>query len=170
MGGDLQVTSTRGAGSTFWFELELNTTGPRSRDSDPKPVIAGYAGPRRSVLVVDDVLESRAVLVELLEPLGFQVAEAENGAAALTMARAARPDLIVTDLAMPEVGGRELTRRLRENTDLASVPIIVISATNSAGSQRERETLAHDAFFTKPIDTEELLVSIAGLLGIQWEY
>jgi len=108
--------------------------------------------------------------VELLEPLGFQVAQAENGAAALNMARAARPDLIVTDLAMPEVGGHELTRRLRENADLASVPIIVISASNSARSGRERQTLAQDAFFTKPIDTEALLVSIASLLGIQWEY
>lgn len=170
MGGELQVTSSPGAGSTFWFELELNKTGERCADSGPKPVIAGYAGPRRSVLVVDDVLESRAVLVELLEPLGFQVAQAENGAAALNMARAARPDLIVTDLAMPEVGGHELTRRLRENADLASVPIIVISASNSARSGRERQTLAQDAFFTKPIDTEALLVSIASLLGIQWEY
>ena len=170
MGGEIQVTSSPGAGSTFWFELELNTTGHRPRDSGSKPVIAGYAGPRRSVLVVDDVLESRAVLVELLEPLGFLVAQAENGATALNMARAARPDLIVTDLAMPEVGGHELTRRLREDADLASVPIVVISASNSARSGGERQTLARDAFFTKPIDTEALLVSIASLLGIQWDY
>jgi CheY-like chemotaxis protein len=170
MGGDLQVTSSLGTGSTFWFELELNTTGHPFGDSGPKPVISGYAGPRRSVLVVDDVLESRALLVELLEPLGFHVAQAENGATALSMARAARPDLIVTDIGMPEMGGYELGRRLGEDTGLASVPVIVISATHSAGSQREREALAEDARFTKPIDTEELLVTIARLLGIQWQY
>ena len=170
MGGNLKVSSSPGAGSAFWFELELNTTELHAQDGGPELVISGYAGPRKSVLVVDDVFESRALIVQLLEPLGFHVAEAENGAAALHRALAARPDLIVTDLVMPEMSGRELTRRLRENPDLAGIPVIVVSASTSGGTEGKPSDAAEDAYFAKPIDTEEFLAAIADLLGIQWEY
>ena len=169
MGGNLQVTSAPGAGSTFWFELELNTAGHHSGDSGgPEPVITGYAGPRKSVLVVDDVLESRALIVQLLEPLGFHVDEAENGVTALQKARAVPPDLVVTDLVMPEMSGRELTRRLRESPQLADIPVIIVSASTSAGV--EPSGGVENAFLTKPIDTEEFLATIASLLGLQWKY
>ncbi len=170
MGGELQVTSAPGAGSTFAFELDLDVIGSRAAEPAPGAVICGYRGPRKSVLVVDDVPESRAVLVHLLESLEFGVAQAKNGTEALNMVRAARPDLVVTDVVMPEMDGRELTRRLRELPDLARVPVIVVSAAASARVEEEWRALGADAFITKPIDTEELLVKMGRLLAIEWDY
>jgi CheY-like chemotaxis protein len=170
MGGELQVRSSPESGSTFWFELEVKTPGTHRGKADPEALVCGYAGPRKSVLIVDDIPESRAVLVQLLEPLGFAVLQATNGGEALTIAQATRPDLVLTDLVMPEMDGRELTRRLRGRPELASVPIIVASAAASARGELEWRELGADAFLAKPIRAEELLVEIERMLEIKWVY
>jgi CheY-like chemotaxis protein len=133
----------------------------------PGGVITGYRGPRNTVLVVDDVAENRTVLVDLLRPLGFTVIEAGNGREALEKARQVRPDLVLTDIVMPQMDGREASRRLRELPGLSSVPVITLSASASAMAEAPAATGA-DAFLSKPIDIEELLRNIAALLKLEW--
>ena len=170
MGGDIHVTSQVEAGSTFWFELDMQPTAELPRTNRPVGVMIGYRGRRRVVLVVDDVPESRAVLADMLMPVGFAVVEAGSGRQALSMAQELRPDLVITDLAMPEMDGRELVRCLRETADFSRAPIIITSSAPLARTEPERVACAADAFLTKPLDAQEVLGRIAALLAIEWIY
>src|SRR5262249_50804897 len=106
MGGELRADSRFGHGSTFWFDLQVPVLEKVNESGLPvQATLTGYEGRRRKVLVVDDVLESRRLLHDWLLPLGFETAEAVNGMQALELAREFRPDLILIDLAMPQMGG-----------------------------------------------------------------
>jgi CheY-like chemotaxis protein len=134
----------------------------------PAVGIIGYRGPRKTVLIADDVTENRAVLVDLLHPLGFTVIEAANGHEALEKAIKVRPDLVVTDIVMPGMDGREATRRIRELPQLSSVPVIAVSARPSARADVAATKRGADAFLIKPLRTEEVLRNIASLLELEW--
>src|SRR5207248_441651 len=134
----------------------------------PSARICGYAGARRKVLVVDDLAENRAVLRDMLGPVGFEVIEAAEGRDALRIAQADRPDLILMDVFMPGMNGLQATARLRQFPALAGVPIITVSA--SALGRDEESSLAAgaDAFLPKPVNEHRLLEAIGGLLRIDW--
>jgi CheY-like chemotaxis protein len=170
MGGDIRVESRVGQGSTFWFELELPVVEAELTAAAPEWVVTGYRGPRRKVLVVDDVAENRAVLVDMLGHLGFEMAEAANSCEGLIQAQSLRPDLILMDIVMPEMDGLEATRRLRRLTDFKDVPIIAISA--SASMEDEEISLAAgvNAFLPKPVDLDRLLPQVTVLLKLDWTY
>jgi CheY-like chemotaxis protein len=130
----------------------------------------GYEGPRKTVLVIDDVPENRSMLVDLLAPLGFVLVEAANGPEALERARRVPADLVLTDFVMPEMDGWETTRRLRELPGMAAVPAIIVSAAASGGHAHDLLAAGADAFMSKPIDTEELLNKIVALLSLEPTY
>ncbi|MBD2678661.1 MULTISPECIES: response regulator [Nostoc] len=90
--------------------------------------IIGFEGSQRQVVVVDDRWENRSVLVSLLEPLGFAVMEVSNGREGLAKAKEIHPDVIITDLMMPEMNGYEMLRELRQIPELKHVPAIASSA------------------------------------------
>ena len=110
-----------------------------------------------TILIVDDERSLRFLVRVILENEGYDVVEAHNGAAALERVQEARPDLIVTDLMMPVMGGRELIERLRSDPETAAVPIVVLSA--NAGLAAE----AADAAFSKPFDVDLLLETVQTL-------
>ena len=168
MGGDIQVDSQLGAGSMFSFELDLPVASLEPQAIEPGGLIIGYRGPRKTVLVVDDAAENRAVLVDLLQPLGFTVTEAANGREAVESASKVPPDLMVTDVFMPEMDGWEAIRRTRALPGLARLPVVVVSASVSVGPEEAPPDLEADAFLIKPIDTDELLRNIASLLDVTW--
>ena len=170
MGGDIQVESRIGQGSTFWFELELPVVEVEIATAPAAGIVTGYQGPRKKVLIVDDVAENRAVLVDMLGPLGFQMAEAENGSEGLEKAQTLRPDLILMDIVMPEMGGLEATRRLRQLPAQKEVPIIAVSASTSGGDKESSLAAGVNAFQPKPIDFGILLAQIASLLKLNWTY
>ncbi len=170
MGGDIHVDSQVGAGSTFWFELVLPPVAGDSLPHETEQVVRGYAGPRKTILVVDDVAGNRAVVVDLLGDLGFAMLEAVDGADAVQKTELLKPDLVLMDIVMPGMDGLEATRRLRALPCCSAVPIIAISA--NAFSQDEERYLAADvnAFLTKPVDHGKLLLQIASLLGLTLLY
>jgi len=170
MGGEIRVDSRPAQGSVFWFELNMHLATVEPRASTFRQVMTGYKGPRRTVLVIDDVPENRSMLVDLLAPLGFELMEAVNGREALDRAQVHLPDLVLTDLVMPEMGGWEVTRRLRELPGAASVPVIIVSADASGGHAQDFPAAGADAFLSKPIDTEELLTNIVHLLKLEPTY
>jgi PAS domain S-box-containing protein len=169
MGGDIHVKSQVGVGSTFWFELkvplvETEIVAPAERS------VTGYAGPRKKVLVVDDVAANRAMAVDMLGQLGFDVIEAVNGREALEKAQSARPDWILTDIVMPEMDGLEATRRLRQLPGLQNVPIIAMSASASGSDELKSMAAGVNAFVAKPIDLDKLLAQVASVLKLNWTY
>jgi CheY-like chemotaxis protein len=130
--------------------------------------ITGYRGERRRVLVIDDVAENRAVLVDLLGPLGFEVTAAGDGAQGLAIAERETPHAIIVDLAMPDIDGFEVMRRIRGAPSLAGVAIIASSASiSSTGAEESRKAGAND-FLPKPVRAAELFEKLEKLLGLEW--
>ncbi|MGX7000184.1 ATP-binding protein [Caballeronia sp. KNU42] len=170
MGSDILVESRKGEGSTFWFDLEAVPVPSVSQESHAAWVVTGYAGMRRSVLVIDDVATNRAVAVDMLGQIGFDMTEAASGQEALDKAQVKRPSLILTDIVMHEMDGLETMRRLRLLPDFASVPIIAISASPTGGDERRSFSAGADAFVAKPIHLDTLLTKIAALLSLTWTY
>ncbi|MFM0223940.1 ATP-binding protein [Paraburkholderia dipogonis] len=172
MGGEIEVKSEIGQGSTFRFELPAASATPVLRKTTgpaPLPFTAtGYEGPRRKVLVVDDVEVNRAIVVDLLGRLGFDTVEAENGRDGLEKAQRERPALILTDIVMPEMDGFELTRNLRQLQEFADVPIVAMSASPSGVNRAMSIEAGANAFLSKPVDLAALLAEIATLLGLKW--
>jgi CheY-like chemotaxis protein len=170
MGGEIEVRSQPGKGSLFWFEIEV----AGSRRAPQVPLVhsapIGYVGERRKILVVDDVLENRAMLLEALDTLGFVVAEACNGLEALATAARFQPDLLVMDLMMPVMDGFEATRRLRNVPQGAALPIIATSASATTQIEVRSREAGASAFVSKPIQEPVLLSVIAGLLHLDWVF
>jgi CheY-like chemotaxis protein len=170
MGGDIGFESALGKGSRFWLDVSLPALAEAAAAPVPQRLASGYRGPRKRVLVVDDVAENRTLVASFLKALDFSVAEARDGRAAMVLAEAALPDLILMDSVMPVVNGLEATRLLRRHRALCSVPIITISA-NASQADRDRSlAMGVDAFMAKPIDFEQLLAHIEALLGLDWIY
>jgi signal transduction histidine kinase/CheY-like chemotaxis protein len=170
MGSDILVESRKSEGSTFWFDLDAVPVPSVSAVTHAAWVVTGYVGPRMSVLVIDDVPTNRAVVVDMLGQIGFEMIEAASGPEALEKARLKRPSLVLTDIVMREMDGLETMRRLRLLPDLANVPIIAISASPSGGDEQRSLTAGADAFVAKPIHLDTLLTQIAGLLKLTWTY
>jgi CheY-like chemotaxis protein len=167
MGSDVQVESRVGEGSTFWFELTLPVIVPKI-ETAVMPEVVGYRGARKKILVVDDVADNRAVAVGMLDQLGFETIEADSGADGLTKAQAQRPDLILMDLVMPGMDGLEATRRLRASPAFNDVPIIMLSASASAGDRQQSLQSGANVFLPKPIEQERLLAQLGSLLRLDF--
>ena len=171
MGGQLKVESTLGEGSCFWFELPMTLSAWRGVEIyEDNQTIVGFSGEAQQLLIVDDNWNNRAVLVDLLTPLGFQTVEAKNGQAALALAAAQPPDLIITDLVMPEMDGFELIRTIRQTDRLQDIPIIATSASVYEQDQQKSLTIGSNAFLPKPIEAKTVLQLLQWLLPIKWRY
>jgi len=171
MGGAIEVKSELGEGSEFSFTLELPLAkdwAQRQGAIQRSDRIIGYQGERRTILIVDDRWENRAVLSNLLEPLGFTTIEAENGREGLAKLRELQPDLLVTDLAMPVMDGVELIERIRSTQDLQHYKIVVSSASVSYADQQRALDSGGDRFLAKPVNAGELFAVISDCLDLAW--
>ena len=172
MGSQLQVDSTLGVGSTFGFELEVTQASELMELAPLTPAqeIIGYQGERKKILVVDDHRENCAVLLNLLEPIGFEMREAANGEEGLEQAKEFVPDLIILDLVMPEIDGFELVHCLRQLPEFQETILIASSASVSEFYQLQSKELGCDDFLPKPIQVEALFSKIQDYLGLRWVY
>lgn len=168
MGGDIHIESRVGAGSVFWFDLTLPVAEPAPALPAQAGVVAGYEGATRRILVADDIEANRGMLVDLLRPLGFVVAEARDGEAALREAQAHRPDVVMMDLAMPVMDGLEATRRLRQDAATRDLPVIALSANASRSDHDAALAAGATSFLSKPFSREQLLDEIARCLNLRW--
>ncbi len=169
MGSRLEVESELGVGSTFWFDVELPVTLAQAEGAGgdrPQGRISGYAGRRRRILVVDDKPVNRSVVVDALTCLGFDLAEATNGRAALEQLPSFQPDLIVTDLVMPELDGFEMTRQIRQAG--YAMPILASSASVLDADRCRSLGVGCNDFLPKPIDLDLLLAKLETHLQLTW--
>jgi len=169
LGGDIRVESRADGGSVFSFELDVRVLQAGMPAAPPAArVVTGYHGPKKKVLVVDDVAENRAVLVSMLGRLGFEMYEADCGSAGLLEAQAVHPHLILMDVVMPDISGVEVIRRLRQLPALHDVPIVAISASASTDIQESTLAAGANAFLPKPVDLQLLMQRTSGLLRLNW--
>jgi signal transduction histidine kinase/CheY-like chemotaxis protein len=168
MGGDLTVQSEVGKGSRFRVKLLLSDV-PRPRIASTKEDrVRGYVGPRQTILVVDDNEVQRDLVRQLLAPLGFDVLAASSGAECLAMVEQAKPNLILLDIAMPEMDGWQVAQRLRRSArEPTAIVMLSANAIDQGGLLAERLC---DDHVMKPIDLRQLLKKIHALLNIEWTY
>lgn len=172
MGSSLEVESQLGKGSIFWFEVELPEAKQWVASSRvmQQGTITGYQGKKRTILVVDDKWENRSVILNLLEPIGFELIEASNGQEGIDRAVASQPDLIITDLVMPVMDGFDLIRQIKQSAQLKNVAIIASSASVFESDQNQSLDVGADAFLSKPVVAEILLEILHLHLNLVWIY
>jgi signal transduction histidine kinase len=170
MGSQICVKSTIGQGSTFWIDLEFPVVSTQLETPIVRVLrtIIGYQGERRKILVVDDRWENRSVLVNLLEPIGFDMIEAKNGKEGLKTALRVQPDLIIVDLLMPDMNGWEMTRQARQNPKLKMVPIIASSASVFEQERQKSQEAGCNDFLPKPIQADNLFDQLKTHLNLTW--
>jgi signal transduction histidine kinase/CheY-like chemotaxis protein len=171
MGGRITVTSRRGEGSVFTLAVPIIHPEAAERPADPptgpiaKPVWAsGPAAHRPRILVVDDTPANRDYLAQRLAP-HFEVLLAEDGLEAIEAARRSRPQLILMDLWLPRLDGREATRIIKADPALADIPVVAVSANIAEVDLEEIAAIGCVAFLPKPIDEALLLATLRQYLG-----
>ncbi len=115
----------------------------------------------KRLLIVDDELAIVEALQDILSVEGYDVATAFNGAEGLHRMAEAKPDLVLLDLMMPVMDGREMLRRMREDGGLRDIPVVVMSA----GRISDEERRSSARFLAKPFELDVLLDTIAELLA-----
>ena len=168
MGGEISVRSTVGTGTVFTIRILLSTVVSPRIESRQRRRIVGYRGQRRTVIVADDDGAHRELMREMLVPLGFVLLTAPDGPTCLQLAKNCDPDLFLLDIAMPEMDGFELARRLRAE-GFAKIPIIMVSANMTPTSEGEHLG-THDGLLPKPLDIQKLFDRMEILLKLEWIY
>ncbi len=188
MGGDIKVCSTVGSGSVFTFEIQATVVDRADVPVfQPRRQVIGIAPgqPNYRILVVDDQVTNRQLFVKLLNSVGFDVREAENGEIAIELYQNWQPHLIWMDVRMPVMDGYEATRhikqlqaereriadRLSHPSETPVSPKIIALTANAFEEERLAALAAgYDDFIRKPIQEEILFEKIAEHLGIQYFY
>lgn len=118
----------------------------------------------KTILVADDLDDSRAALRRWLERRGYRVLEAADGSAAYEAAREHLPDLVIMDIAMPVRSGLSAAHRLRKDPSTAGIPVVAVTAYSSDDFREDAEKAGCVGFLTKPLDLAQLDAMLKGLL------
>jgi chemosensory pili system protein ChpA (sensor histidine kinase/response regulator) len=116
---------------------------------------------RSRVLVVDDSMSVRRAVATLLEDQGYDVTMARDGLEAIKLMEVTRPDVLLTDLEMPNMNGLELTQHVRARDELAALPVIMITSRSMDKHRRQAMSAGVSAYLTKPYTDHELLQHVA---------
>lgn len=117
-----------------------------------------------TVLIVDDSPTLRGVLSDVLQGIGFAVVEANNGIEAKAKIEANAPDLVITDLIMPQMNGYDLCRWLKHEPTTKSIPVLICSTKNQEFDRYWGLKQGADAYITKPFQPPELVQTVKRLL------
>ena len=119
----------------------------------------------KKVLIVEDNELNMKLFHDLLEAHGYDTLQTKDGMEALKIARAHRPDLILMDIQLPEVSGLEVTKWIKEDDDLRSIPIIAVTAFAMKGDEERIREGGCEAYISKPISVTHFLDTIRRLMG-----
>ncbi len=121
--------------------------------------------PTNSVLVIEDNPQNMMFMRDLLEASGYNVLQAKDGMQGWDLAREHRPDLIVMDIQLPDVSGLEITRWLKDDAHLKSIPIIAVTAFAMDGDEERIMEGGCDAYISKPISIPNFLQTLKRYVG-----
>ncbi|HEY0706164.1 MAG TPA: response regulator [Polyangia bacterium] len=182
-GGTIELQSRVGTGTTLRFSIPaagIAVTGGPGGDIDQTSARVGvaavhalhYSGapvrevPHRiTVLVVDDHDLNRELIRSVLERRGRRVLQAKDGAEGVALARAHRPDIVLMDLAMPNLDGLTATQQLRDDPSTRRIPIVALTAMAMRGDEDRARAAGADDYLTKPIDRKRLEETVDRLLA-----
>ncbi|RYG63631.1 response regulator, partial [bacterium] len=171
MGGSLGFHSSVGVGSTFWLELSLtedclaqideikeHTSLPTIQRSDDVS--------KQLVLYIEDNLSNLRLIERLLEQHHLEVLGTQQGQLGLDLAREQEPNLILLDLNLPDISGKEVLKKLREDPRTSDIPVVMLSADASPRQVNLLLEAGAKAYLTKPINVREFYNTIDGLLEV----
>ena len=119
----------------------------------------------KKVLIVEDNELNMKLFHDLLDAQGYQTLQTREGLQALALAREHRPDLILMDIQLPEISGLEVTKWLKEDADLASIPVVAVTAFAMKGDEERIREGGCEAYISKPISVSHFLDTIRRLMG-----
>jgi PAS domain S-box-containing protein len=178
MGGEITVKSTIGQGSCFTFDILVrpSSSSPITAPiSSPKVIGIAPDQPQYRILVAEDHLESRLLLVSLLSSVGLAVREAINGEEAIAIWQSWQPDLIWMDLRMPKLDGYAATRHIRQQEtkkEHLTAKTVIIALTASAFAEEKSNFFAAgcDDFVYKPFRDTMIWEKMSQYLGVRYTY
>ena len=115
---------------------------------------------KKTVLIVEDNELNMKLFRDLIEASGYETVRTRNGLEALDLARAHRPDLILMDIQLPEVSGLEVTRWLKADEELKSIPVIAITAFAMKGDEERIREGGCEAYMSKPISVAKFIATV----------
>ncbi len=119
----------------------------------------------KTVLIVEDNELNMKLFHDLLEAHGYDILETRDGMEALRIARDMRPDLILMDIQLPEVSGLEVTKWIKEDDNLRSIPVIAVTAFAMKGDEEKIREGGCEAYIAKPISVSHFLETVRKFLG-----
>lgn len=119
----------------------------------------------KTVLIVEDNELNMKLFNDLLEAHGYQTVQTRNGLEALDLARAHRPDLILMDIQLPEVSGLDVTRWLKEDDELKTIPVVAVTAFAMKGDEERIRQGGCEAYISKPISLTKFLETVRSYAG-----
>ena len=170
MGGDLLVESTEGQGSIFRLTFKAQEAAPAAATApaaQAKPAPAKHSLRGTRVLITDDNAINRQVIKLFLAPQGCDISEATNGKEALDMIAAHEFDLVLLDVHMPVMDGKEAIARLRANDRWKSLPVIALTADAMSGDREKYLSLGMTDYVAKPVDQRELVAKMYAVLKLE---
>ena len=173
MGGDIQVSSQLGLGTSFTFDINVTKVDPSEIKivrTKRKAIALANAQSEIRILVVDDIAESRLFLVKLLKMIGFSTQEAENGLEALNYSLSWQPHLILMDMQMPVMDGFTATQKIKSIPEGSAIKILALTATAFEENRQSMLEVGCDDCLVKPFGAETLLEKISQHLGVQYIY
>jgi len=119
----------------------------------------------KTVLVVEDNELNMKLFHDLLEANGYNTIQTRSGLEAIDLARTQRPDLILMDIQLPEVSGLEVTKWIKEDDDLRSIPVIAVTAFAMKGDEERIRQGGCEAYLSKPISVNKFIETVKAYLG-----
>jgi PAS domain S-box-containing protein len=173
MGGDITLQTQLGQGTKFQFSIPITSVSKAEiLTKKPDQRVIGLASGQHNyrLLLVEDKWENRDLLLQMLQPLGFEIREAINGQEAITLWEVFQPHLILMDLQMPVMDGYEATKLIK--SQLKGQDTVIIALTASVFEEERTVALSAgcDDFVRKPFREQELLEKLAEHLGVQYVY
>ncbi|WP_192901096.1 response regulator, partial [Okeania hirsuta] len=173
MGGDITVNSQVGIGTTFRFDIQVDIVSKEDIETQehPRHVIALKPNqPRYKILIVDDRPTNRLLLIKLLQPLGFELKEAENGKQAIEIWEQWQPHLIWMDMRMPVMDGYEATQIIKGTIKGNATAIIALTASVLEEEKSIILSAGCDNFVRKPFRESIIFETMKKYLGVEYIY
>jgi two-component system cell cycle response regulator DivK len=114
----------------------------------------------KRILVIEDTLDNRQIIRDLLENSGYAVVEAHDGGSGVAKAAEVHPDLILMDIQLPVLDGYEATRRIKANPELTHIPIVAVTSYALSGDEAKARAAGCDGYIAKPFSPRELLAMV----------
>jgi two-component system cell cycle response regulator DivK len=119
----------------------------------------------KTVLVVEDNELNMKLFHDLLEANGYNIVQTRNGLEAIDLAREHHPDLILMDIQLPEVSGLEVTKWIKEDDDLRTIPVVAVTAFAMKGDEERIRQGGCEAYLSKPISVAKFLDTVKTYIG-----